>query len=48
MWTEECEAAFVKLKEYLAAPLVLCKPWTDVPLRLYFVVTEWAIRVVLV
>jgi len=23
-WTEECEAAFLKLKEYLAAPPVLC------------------------
>ena len=47
VWTEECEAAFVKLKGYLAAPLVLCKPWTEVPLWLYFVVTEWAICVVL-
>ena len=25
-WTDECEAAFVKLKEYLATPPVLCKP----------------------
>jgi len=48
IWTEECEAAFLKLKEYLAAPPVLCKPQTGVPLRLYFVVTEWAISSVLV
>jgi len=48
VWTEECEAAFLKLKEYLAAPPVLCKPQTGVPLRFYFAVTEWAISVVLV
>jgi len=48
VWNEECEAAFLKLKDYLAAPLVLCKPQTSVPLQLYFAVTEWAISVVLV
>jgi len=48
VWTEECEATFLKLKEYLAAPPVLCKPREGVPLRLYFVVTEWAISAVLV
>jgi len=48
VWTEECEAAFLKLKKYLAAPPVLCKPRTGVPLRLYFAVTEWAISDVLV
>ena len=42
-WTEECEAAFIKLKEYLATPPVLCKPVAGVPLRLYFTVTERAI-----
>jgi len=47
-WTDECEAAFLKLKEYLATPLVLCKPQVGVPLRLYFAVTEWAIGSVLV
>ena len=36
VWTEECEAAFFKLKEYLATPPVLCNPRTGVPLRLYF------------
>jgi len=39
-WTDECEAAFLKLKEYLATPSVLCKPQVRVPLRLYFAVTE--------
>ncbi|XP_068486854.1 uncharacterized protein [Phaseolus vulgaris] len=47
-WTDECEAAFLKLKEYLAMPPVLCKPQVGVPLRLYFAVTEWAISYVLV
>ena len=47
-WTDECETAFVKLKEYLATPPVLCKPVADVPLRLYFAVTERAISSVLV
>jgi len=48
VWTEECETVFLKLKEYLATPPVLCKPQTGVPLRLYFAVTEWAISSVLV
>ena len=47
-WTDECEAAFMKLKEYLATPPVLCKPVAGVPLRLYFAVTERAISSVLV
>jgi len=47
-WTDECEAAFLKLKEYLATPSVLCKPRVGVLLRLYFAVTEWAISSVLV
>jgi len=47
-WTDKCEAAFLKLKEYLATPPVLCKPQVGVPLRLYFAVTEWAISFVLV
>ncbi|XP_068504530.1 uncharacterized protein [Phaseolus vulgaris] len=47
-WTDECEAAFIKLKEYLATPPVLCKSVAGVPLRLYFTVTERAISSVLV
>jgi len=48
IWTRECEEAFLKLKEYLASPPVLCKPQLSTPLRLYFVVTERAISLVLV
>ena len=46
-WTKECEKAFVKLKEYLASPPVLCKPLVRTPLRLYFAVTERAVSAVL-
>jgi len=45
--TRECEEAFVKLKEYLASPPVLCKPQVGTPLRLYFAVTEKALTAVL-
>ncbi|XP_068486891.1 uncharacterized protein [Phaseolus vulgaris] len=48
VWTRECEEAFVKLKEYLASPPVLCKPQMGMPLRLYFAITEKAISAVLV
>jgi len=48
VWTKECEEAFVKLKEYLASPPILCKPQAVTPLRLYFAITERAISVVLV
>jgi len=47
VWTAECDEAFLKLKEYLVAPPVLCKPQLGVPLRLY-AVTERAISSVLV
>ncbi|XP_068504429.1 uncharacterized protein [Phaseolus vulgaris] len=48
LWTQECEEAFIKLKEYLASPPVLCKPQVGTPLRLYFAVTERAVSSVLV
>ena len=48
VWTRECEEAFVKLKEYLASPPVLCKPQMGTPLRLYCAITEKAISAVLV
>ena len=48
MWTEECKEAFLKLKEYLATPPVLCKPQLGTPLRLYFTVTKRAISSILV
>ena len=47
VWSKECEQAFVKLKEYLVIPPVLCKPLVGTPLRLYFVVTERAVSAVL-
>ena len=48
VWTQECEEAFHKMKEYLASPPVLCKPQPSTPLRLYFAVTDKAISSVLV
>ena len=48
VWTGECETTFLRLKEYLATPPVLCKLRAGEPLRLYFAVTEWAISSVLV
>jgi len=47
VWIRECEEAFLKLKEYLASPLVLCKPQLGTPLRLYFTVTKKTISSVL-
>jgi len=47
IWTRECEEGFLKLKEYLASPPVLCKSQLGTPLRLYFAVTERAISLVL-
>jgi len=48
VWTRECEVAFLKLKEYLTSPPVLCKPQLGTPLRLYFAETKKAINSVLV
>ena len=48
IWTRECEEAFLKLKEYLASPPVLCKQQLGSPLCQYFTVTERAISSVLV
>ena len=48
VWTKECDEAFVKLKEYLASPPVLCKPQVGTPLRLYFAVMERVVSSVLV
>ena len=47
-WTDECEAAFLKLKEYLETPPVLCKTQVGIPLRLYLAVTKWAISSMLI
>jgi len=48
VWTKECEESFLKLKEYLASPLVLYKPQLGTPLRLYFAITDRVINSVLV
>ena len=48
VWTEECEELFLKLKEYLASPAVLCKLLLGGSLHLYFATTEWVISLVLV
>ena len=47
VWTQECEEAFLKLKEYLASPQVLCKPESGAPFHLCFAITEKAISSVL-
>jgi len=48
MWTNECEELFLKLKEYLASPPVLCKPLPGTLLRLYLSITERTINSVIV
>jgi len=48
LWTLECEEAFVKLNAYLASPPVLGKLVHDVPLHLYFSITDRAINSVIV
>jgi len=48
VWTKECEESFLKLKEYLASPLVLCKLQPGTPLCLYFAITDRTISSVLV
>ncbi|XP_045796465.1 uncharacterized protein LOC123890806 [Trifolium pratense] len=47
-WTEECEGAFQKLKEFLTTPPILVKPKLGTPLILYLAVSEKACSSVLV
>src|ERR1044072_2812363 len=47
-WTEECEAAFEKLKKTLSTPPTLTKPQNGTPLLLYFSITDSALGTVLV
>ncbi|KAK2373753.1 hypothetical protein QL285_074767 [Trifolium repens] len=47
-WTEQCEEAFGKLKEFLASPPVLARPQQDVPLLLYLAVSDNALSSALV
>jgi len=48
VWTRECEKAFIRLKEYLANPHVLCKLLSSTPIRLYFAATDKPINSVIV
>jgi len=48
VWTSESEESFLKLKEYMASPPVLCKPLSGTPLHLYFTITERVISPVIV
>jgi len=45
---QEGKKVFIKLKEYLASPPVLCKPQPSMPLSLYLVVIDQAMSSVLV
>ena len=45
---QECKEAFIRLKEYLASPPVLCKLQPSTPLSLYLTVIDQAISSVLV
>ena len=47
-WDEECEEAFIKLKEHLGKPPLLAKPEKGEKLYLYLVVSEHAISAALV
>jgi hypothetical protein len=47
-WTEQCEEAFGKLKEFLASPPVLARPQQGVPLLLYLAVSDNALSSALV
>lgn len=47
-WNEECEANFLKLKEFLASPLILTRPLPGMNLILYLVVSEHAISSIIV
>ena len=40
IWTDKCEEAFIKLKEYLANPPTLSKPTPRLSIRLYFSITD--------
>jgi len=45
---QEGKEVFIKLEEYLASPLVLCKPQPSTPLSLYLAVINHGISSVLV
>jgi len=45
---QECKEAFIRLKEYLANPPVLCKPQPSTPLSFHLAVIDQTISSVLV
>ena len=45
---QEGKEVFIKLKEYIASPSVLCKPQPSMPLNLYLAVIDQAISSVIV
>jgi len=45
---QECKEAFIRMKEYLANPPVLCKPQPSTSFSLYLVVIDQAIGSILV
>jgi len=45
---QECKEVFIRLKEYLANPPILCKPQPSTPFSLYLAVIDQAISSVLV
>ncbi|KAL5770369.1 hypothetical protein ACOSP7_014523 [Xanthoceras sorbifolium] len=47
-WTEECELAFQKLKEYMGQAQLLSKPQDEEKLIIYPAVTQHAISAVLI
>lgn len=47
-WTDECEEVFLKLKEFLATPLILTRPDPGKTLYLYLSITDQAVSAILV
>ena len=47
-WTDECEEALTKLKEYLTKPLLLSPSVMGEKLYLYLVISNTAIRLALI
>ena len=47
-WSKDCENAFTTLKEYLSSPPILTRPEDGENLFLYIVVSDEAIRIVLI
>lgn len=48
VWTDECNAAFAKLKEYLSNPPIMSRPLAGEVLLVYLAASEQAVSAVLV